>query len=68
MKARCVNGPYVGQDFEFPSPKLNLDKDGYWHGPLVWINHGPDKYCYQVVLNQPWTWSSTARLEYRDTF
>jgi hypothetical protein len=34
-------------------------------GPLVWINHGTDRHCYQLTSNG---WYAGWRLVYRDTF
>jgi hypothetical protein len=68
MRVRCVGGPYAGQTFEFPKPRTHRDPD--WGraetGPLVWINNGPDRHCYQLI--QRWYQVKVFVLVYRDTF
>lgn len=64
MRARCADGPFVGQTFEFPHPRVHWE----WTLPvadLVWINYGLDRYCYQPVRNRH---CGDWRLVYRDTF
>lgn len=71
MRARCVDGPYAGQTFEFPFPRVHWGPapGSAWEpwpaAELVWINHGTDRHCYQPVENRHYGgW----RLIYRDTF
>lgn len=74
MRARCADGPYVGQTFEFPTPEIHWYKGpGHTHvGPLLWIINGPDRHCYSLVqtmtaqrnMNRSDGWY----LIYRDTF
>jgi hypothetical protein len=67
MRARCVDGPYAGQTLEFPFPQFTYNSSGI--GPLVWINYGIDKHCYQMVTNNyVLSRYSSWRLIYRDTF
>jgi hypothetical protein len=67
MRARCANGPYAGQTFEFPHPRINYRPavSAWLIGPLIWINYGVDKHCYQLVSNG---WFRDWRLVYQDTF
>jgi hypothetical protein len=67
MRARCADGPYVGQTFEFPRPETRYKPHVHslGIGPLVWVNHGVDRHCYQLVSNG---WHRGWRLIYRDTF
>jgi hypothetical protein len=67
MTARCVGGPYAGQTFEIPRVIIGQI---HWHtkadvGPLMWINHGTNRHCYQLVSNG---WYAGWRLVFRDTF
>lgn len=70
MRARCDSGPFVGQTLQFRLPWETVHFYVDWNkkqlvGPLVWINHGTDKHCYQVTSNG---WRRGYRLVYRDTF
>lgn len=67
IRARCVDGPFAGQTLEFSRPKINYaTQPGSMDiGPLMWINYGPDRHCYQLVSNG---WMCDWRLVYRDTF
>lgn len=67
VRARCADGPYAGQTFEFPRPKINYSTavNAYEIGPLMWIINGPDHHCYQLLSNG---WYGGWRLVYRDTF
>ncbi len=67
MRARCADGPYVGQTFEFPQPRVHYSPavSSSDTGPLMWINHGADRHCYQLASNG---WYRGWRLVYRDTF
>lgn len=68
IRARCADGPYVGQTFTFPMPEIHWHArlDGVEHvGPLLWIINGADRHCYSMIENKPYgSW----RLVYRDTF
>ncbi len=50
MRARCADGPFVGQTFEFTYPETHMIH-GVQVGPLAWIRVGRTLYCYQVVSN-----------------
>jgi hypothetical protein len=68
LSVRCADGPYVGQSFLTSIPQGIHHEPGFsaWKiGPLMWINHGVDKHCYQLVSNG---WYRDWRLVYRDTF
>lgn len=69
MRARCADGPYIGQTFEFPRPEWNPAPSSSFYsldiGPLMWIINGADRHCYQLVSNG---WYRGWRLVYRDTF
>lgn len=64
MRARCADGPYVGQTFEFPYPPLRFTEDGPV-APLMWIVNGGDRHCYSLAENHHY---AGFRLVYRDTF
>jgi hypothetical protein len=85
MRARCADGPYAGQTFEFPLPYERIQWNNWeWNSdesnvgrrfpvseeelpiaPLMWINYGTDRHCYQLAENGHYGgW----RLVYRDTF
>lgn len=65
MRARCADGPYAGQTFEFPfPPTMRFTKKGPV-APLMWIVNGGDRHCYSLVENRHY---SDFRLVYRDTF
>jgi hypothetical protein len=69
VRARCADGPYAGQTFEFPVPysKIHYSPSVYSQsiGPLAWIYNGTDRHCYQMISNG---WYRGWRLVYRDTF
>ena len=67
VRARCADGPYAGQTFEFPLPKIYYTWEPYPEevGPLMWIINGGDRHCYQLTSNG---WYAGWRLVYRDTF
>lgn len=69
VRARCADGPYVGQIFRFTVPPQKIHPNRFsaaWVvGPLVWIVHGGDRHCYSLVKN---TQYGGWRLVYRDTF
>lgn len=67
MRARCADGPYVGQTFGIPrfTPLYSTAVWAFPAGPLVWIINGKDRHCYQLVRN---TYSKSWYLRYRDTF
>jgi hypothetical protein len=74
MRARCVGGPYAGQTFEFPMPKI-LWYGGFGRthvGPLIWIINGPDRHCYSLVqtmtAQRNVSYTTGWYLVYRDTF
>jgi len=64
MRARCADGPHVGQMLEFPHPEWVYDF-GDFLSPLYWLINGADRHAYSLMENQEW---GTFRLVYRDTF
>lgn len=67
MRARAADGPYAGQTFEFPRPRIHFPTPNEEAvSELLWIVNGPDRHCYQLAENG--YWSSDYRLIYRDTF
>lgn len=74
MRARCADGPYVGQTFEFPVPEIHwYGGPGHTHvGPLLWIIDGADRHCYSMVQSMAARVRGSATsgwyLIYRDTF
>lgn len=68
MRARCTDGPYAGQTFEFPQPRVAwyAPWNGHQHvAELVWIIDGAHRHCYRPTENG---WGGDWRLVYRDTF
>jgi hypothetical protein len=68
IRARCTDGPYAGQIFEFyvPREKIHYGRPALPYepvGPLVWIINGSDRHAYSLASNR-YGW----RLIYRDTF